>query len=151
MLTPFKVMLGIWPPGENWPLTFVGFKASFSSPFPRSVWPRDAMSGRTTPELSQRSFHWPSYIQPFFSSAQVPTPLPGLPPLPALGGPLHAFQPWQEPTHIEALLRFSSASANCAPSPICCISLSSSLAASARDCEAAALSPSCICLEALFR
>src|SRR5437899_2134545 len=103
MLTPFNVMLGIWPPGENCPFTFVGLSASLSSPSPRSVWPRASMSGRTMPELSQRSFHWPSYIQPLFSSAHVPTPPPGL--LLPLGlnppGLLHARQPWQVPTHIE--------------------------------------------------
>ena len=31
------LLLGIWPPGENWPFTLVGFKASVSSPSPRSV------------------------------------------------------------------------------------------------------------------
>src|SRR5439155_20723233 len=109
MLTPFNVMLGIRPPGENWPLTLVGFSASVSSPSPRSVWPRESVSGRTTPELSQRSANSP-FQAPLSSSAQVPTPLPGLPP--GLNpGWLHGRQHWPEPTHIAAWLRFSTVAA----------------------------------------
>src|SRR5882672_8028988 len=149
MLTPFKVMLGIWPPGENCPLTFVGLRASLNSPSPRSVWPRASVSGRTTPELSQRSENWPS--QAALASDHVPTPLPGLLPFGLKPGLLHLLQPWHVLTHVEALLRASNSAMIAWPSPICCISFSSSLAAAASDCEAPGLSPACICLAALLR
>src|SRR5271165_4675587 len=117
MLTPFNVMLGIWPPGENWPFTLVGLSASFSSPSPRSLTPRGSLSGRTSPELSHRSDWAGLYPQLLFSSAQVPTPLPGRPPSPAFGGPLplDCAQPWPVPTDCEAWLSASnSAESACA-------------------------------------
>src|SRR5215472_8825821 len=109
MLTPLSVMLGIWPPGENWPFTLVGFRASLSSPGPRSEWPRGSMSGRTTPELSQRTFHSPFHSA--LSLAQVPTPFPGLPPGLVLYPdllPLHWPQHWPDETHMEAWFSASS-------------------------------------------
>src|SRR2546421_4589993 len=99
MLTPFKVMLGIGPPGENWPFTLSGLSALLRSVL-RSVWPRESMSGRLIPELSQCWLH-----SPFHSPSglpQVPTPLPpGLPPLGLNPGLLHLLQPWQVATHWE--------------------------------------------------
>src|SRR6266404_935074 len=152
MRTPFRVMLGICPPGETVPLTFVGFSASLNSPGPRSVTPFPSISGRTMPELSHRSLHAPSYIQPLSSSAHVPTPLPGLfLPLGLKPGLLQAFHPWHVPTHMEALFRASSSDEIACASPNCCISFSNSLDASASDCAAPAFSPPCICLHAPFK
>src|SRR5438105_13187802 len=136
MLTPFNVMLGIWPPGENWPLTLVGLSASLNSPGPRSVWPRGSMSGRTMPELSHRSLNSPFHSAVL--SDQVPTPLPGLPLESPTPGLLHAFQPWQLPTHIDAWFMFSKVASNSFASPICCLSFPNSVAAAANDCAAPA-------------
>src|SRR6185295_15536918 len=78
MLTPFNVMLGIGPPGDIWPRTFVGVRFGLKSSG-RSVWPRGSISGRVTPELSMGPV-CSQNVHPSCSSAQVPTPDPGFPP-----------------------------------------------------------------------
>src|SRR5260221_8061588 len=110
MLTPLRVMLGIWPPWENCPFTLVGLSASETSPSPRSVWPRPSMSGRTTDELSHPAVDWP--FHPESSSAQVPTPEPGLPPGLKVGGRLPGRQHLPVPRHMDAWLSASSVEAN---------------------------------------
>src|SRR4051812_38630941 len=110
------------------------------------------MSGRLISELSYCSILSGKYVHPF-SSAQVPTPPPGLPPWPHLWAlpmhllhpsPLHSLQPG--PSHslqfldmemdISALSRASRAACRDWLSDICWASFSSSLAAWARFCAA---------------
>ena len=151
MLTPFKVMLGIGPPGLIWPFTLLGTSASESSPSPRSLIPRGAISGRCKPELSQRSVISAKFSQPL-SSDQVPTPRPGRPPRPARGiPPGHCPQPMQLPTHICAFCSASRLAMSDCASPNWSNNRLSSAEASARDCAAPGFSLFCILPTACLR
>src|SRR5688572_28917222 len=168
MLTPFNVMLGIWPPGENWPLTLSGLRTPLKSFWSRSLMPRPSWSRSLSAELSPCGVHAPLSTHSPPSSPHVPTPAPGFLPNGLYPDLLHALQPvplhllqgcpaealaqlWPELIACEALSRFSSEAINDWASLICCMSLSSSAASWARESEALGSSPCCISLAAFFK
>ena len=131
-------MLGIGPPGENWPFTLVGLSASLSSPRRDRFGPVRPCPAARRPSYPNRR----SILRSTQRCRRPRSPLhePGLPPGLKSGRTFARRQHWPCLMHIEAWFSASKVAASSFASPICCIRLSSSLAAAASDCAAAGLS-----------